>query len=335
MRRARHNKTKHNRMPTLVTAILLAVIGAGLLCLFLWERKQGPETVPEDEIPGQLIVNYQGAQYRNRSDLDTFLIMGVDKFTDTVSDPTFYMNNQQADFLLLMIVDKSSKSYCALHINCDTMAEIQRLGLKGEKLNTFTGQLALAHTYGSGGKDSCRNQVQAVSRYLYDVPIDHYFAMTMDGLGVLNDLVGGVTVHIDDDFSAVDPSLTQGKDVTLHGDQALHFVRYRKDVADQSNLSRMVRQREFMNALYKQLSAKLKENDRFARQLATNLSEYTLSDLTTDELSRFADDFKDYEFTGILTIPGEAVKGETFMEFYPDEAALQELVIKLFFKKMG
>ena len=123
-----------------------------------------------------------------------------------------------------MIVDKTAHSFSALHINRDTMAEIQRLGVGGVKLDTVTAQLALAHTYGSGGRDSCRNTVQAVSRYLYDVPVQHYFALPMDAIPVLNDLAGGVTVHVDDDFSNTDPSIVQGKDVTLRGDQALTFV---------------------------------------------------------------------------------------------------------------
>ena len=117
------------------------------------------------------------------------------------------------------------------------------------------------------------------------------------------------------------------------GQQALTYIRARGGMSEATNLNRMARQREFMNALYKQLSQKLAESDSFSRKLATSLADYSVSDLTTSELSRFADQFKEYSFTGILTIPGEAVVGEEFMEFHADEAALQELVIRLFFKK--
>ena len=156
----------------------------------------------------------------------------------------------------------------------------------------------------------------------------------MDAIPVLNDLVGGVTVHVDDDFSKVDPTIVQGKDITLQGQQALTFVRNRMGVADQTNLSRMNRQREYLNALYRQLSAKLKTEDGFAARLASKLSDYTVSDLTTTELSNMADRMKDYPFTAIYTIRGEAVVGEEVMEFYTDEADLQDLVIRLFFRRM-
>lgn len=335
----RASKKGHKkRSPALVTILLVVVIGGGFLGMHFWENAQKTretETAVEEtyEIPGRLTVTYQGEQYRLRDDLETYLIIGLDKFTYTRSDPEAYINNQQSDFLFLMVVDKAKETYCAIHINRDTMTEIQRLGIGGKRLGTFKGQLALAHTYGSGDKDSCRNTVEAVSGFLYDVPIDHYFSMTMDAIPVLNDLVGGVTVHIDDDFSAVDPSLEQGKDVRLKGQQALTFVRARGGVGDQSNLSRMNRQREYIYGLYQQITDKLHNVDGFATRLASKLVDFSVSDLTSTQLSNLSERMKDYRFTTIYTIPGEAVKGEEFMEFYADDAALQELVIQIFFKK--
>ena len=338
MRAARQTEKKSGRLALIIARAVL--IGAGLFSVHFWEKAQRSreeKVLAETDVyvaPEQARVYYNGAWYELRSDLETYLIMGLDKVEETKSDPESYINNQQADFLLLMIVDKTSRSFYALHVNRDTMAEITQLGLGGVKIGTYTGQLALAHTYGSGGRDSCRNTVKAVSRFLYDVPIDHYVSVTMDAIPVLNDLVGGVTVHINDDFSAVDPSLEQGKDVRLVGQQALNFVRVRKDVGDNTNLSRMNRQREYINALYKQLSAKLQNEDGFAARLASNLADYSVSDLTTTELSNLSERLKGYPFTTIYTIKGEAVVGEKFMEFYPDEAALQELVIQLFFKRV-
>ena len=48
-----------------------------------------------------------------------------------------------------------------IQLNRDTMTEIQILGVNGEPAVTMTGQLALAHTYGSGEEDSCENTVLA------------------------------------------------------------------------------------------------------------------------------------------------------------------------------
>lgn len=58
-------------------------------------------------------------------------------------------------------------------------------------------------------------------RLLYGVEIDHYISLMMDGVAVLNDLAGGVTLKVMDDFGAFDPALVQGETVTLRGEQAL------------------------------------------------------------------------------------------------------------------
>lgn len=42
--------------------------------------------------------------------------------------------------------------------------------------------------------------------------------MSLDGISVLNDLAGGVTVTLEDDFSAEDPAMTRGTTLSLHGD---------------------------------------------------------------------------------------------------------------------
>ncbi len=297
------------------------------------EAKKAAAAVEDDGYPERMTVYYDGAWYQLRDDLETYLILGIDKTEETRRDAEdTIFNNQQCDFLLLMVVDKTNRSYCGIHLNRDTMCEIRRLGLGGVSTGTVFEQLALSHTYGSGGRDSCRNSAQAVSRLLYDVPVEHYFAVTMDAIPVLNDLVGGVKVHIDEDMNNVDPAFTEGADVSLNGQQALRFVRARMSVGDGSNLSRMNRQRTYMTALYGQMTKKLSSSDNFALKLANSLAEYMTSDLITEELAQLADRLKDYRFDGILVTEGEARPGTKFTEFYPDEAALQALVVSVFFE---
>ena len=330
-----HRRRKTNRSTPLII-LLLVVIGVGLFGIHRWDQLQREKDASlysdEHDAPTRLTLEYAGETYALRGDLDTYLLIGLDEFTNTLSDPEYFLNNQQADFLFLMVVDKTNRSYSAIHLNRDTMAEISRLGMSGKKIGSYTAQLALSHNYGSGGKDSCRNTVQAVSGFLKGVPIEHYASLTMDAIPVLNDLVGGVTVFIEDDFSGVDLKMQQGKSIRLAGKQALTFVRARQDVADGSNLSRMNRQKVFLDALYEQMMQKLQADDGFAARLASNLMDYCVSDLTTDEMANLADRLKDYRYTGIETIPGEAVLGEKFMEFYADEDALLELIVREFFE---
>ena len=336
MRPAR--KHKNTGSTVLVTALLLAVIGAGFLGIRLYEQyeeaRQAALHTDEPYQSGRVEINYGGVDYRLRDDLDTYLFLGIDKFSEDLPQDEYYRNYQQCDFLFLMIVDHSDKSYCALHINRDTMAEVRQLGLNGQTLGTVITQLTMSHTYGSGGKDSCRNTVWSISRLLYGVPIEHYASITMDGIPVLNDTVGGVVVHISDDFSDTDPSLEQGKDIRLVGDQALTFVRARMSVGDGSNLSRMRRQREYINALYQQIDERMRTDERFGYRLASALSDYVISDMTTDEISKVAENLRDYRFTTIYSMEGEVNYDNTYAEFYPDEVSLKQQVVNLFFERI-
>ncbi len=324
------------------TAAILAavlVLLVGMLLLQRWENTQdapvsspGPSSAVETDAPvdGREITYYNGTAYAKREDLETVLLLGVDKFEGET--PEGYVNNQQTDFLLLLVMDKENETCTPIQLNRDTMTQIQILGVTGEPAGTFTGQLALAHTYGSGEEDSCENTVLAVENLLYGVGIDHYVSLTMDGVALLNDLVGGVTVEVLDDFSGIDDSLVQGETVTLQGQQALTYVRSRGGLEDSSNLRRMERQRQYLSALQQQLKAAVQQEDGFTLDALLQLNEYMVSDCTVDQLSDLGDSLAAYQVSDILTTPGDAQEGEEYMEFTVDEAALQQLVMDVFYE---
>lgn len=76
----------------------------------------------------------------------------------------------------------------------------------------------------NGWEQSCENNVTAILMMLDDQPIDGYFFLNMGGAGILVDLIGGVTITVTSNFSAVDPSLVEGETITLDGEQAFNYV---------------------------------------------------------------------------------------------------------------
>lgn len=323
------------------TAAILAVVLvllAGMLLLQRWENTQdapvsssGPSSAVEAGAPvdGREITYYNGTAYARREDLETVLLLGVDKFEGET--PEGYLNNQQADFLLLLVMNKQHETCTPIQLNRDTMTQIQILGVTGEPAGTFTGQLALAHTYGSGKEDSCENTVLAVENLLYGVGIDHYVSLTMDGVALLNDLVGGVTVEVLDDFSGIDDSLVQGEIVTLQGQQALTYVRSRGGLEDSTNLHRMERQRQYLAGLQEQVKKAAQSDSNFSLDALLQVNEYMVSDCTVNQLSDLINSMVTYEIEDIRTTQGEAQVGEEYMEFTVDEDALQQLVLEVFY----
>ena len=235
--------------------------------------------------------------------------------------------------LLLLVLDDEQKTCNIIQINRDTMVKVGVLGVAGQRINTVTEQIALAHTYGNGREQSCLNTAEAVSGLLGGIKVDHYMSVTMDAVPVLNDLVGGIEVTVLDDFGDYDPTLIKGETVTLKGEQALHYVRGRIGVGDNSNLSRMARQREYMNAFFSKARKRLDGDDSFSADVMTSLAGYMISDCTISKLQELSKKAGEYELGEIYAMEGEAVVGEEFMEFYPDEAALNSLIAKLFYVK--
>lgn len=320
-------------------AAVLAVVLVVLVVLLLIRRWENSEEVPVTSQPESSetsasadtreITYINGQAYALKEDLETVLLMGVDKFDGDT--PEGYLNNQQADFLLLLVMDEENQTCTPIQLNRDTMTEIQILGVNGDPAGTFTGQLALAHTYGSGQEDSCENQVLAVSNLLYGMEIDHYVSLTMDGVAILNDLVGGVTVEVLDDFSGIDDTLVQGETVTLYGQHALTYVRTRGGLEDSTNLHRMERQRQYLAGLQDQLKKAAQSDSDFSLDALLQVNEYMVSDCTVNQLSDLINSMATFEIEDIRTTEGTAQVGEEYMEFTVDEDALQQLVLEVFY----
>ena len=89
----------------------------------------------------------------------------------------------------------------------------------------------------------------AVGNLLEGIELSQFCSINMDAMPELNDLLGGVTVTMPDDYPDLDPAYVKGARITLTGRQAYDFVHDRMTVGDGTNLSRMKRQRAYMEAV--------------------------------------------------------------------------------------
>lgn len=282
----------------------------------------------EDPVKTKTIVR-DGVAYFPRQNITVLMILGVDNF-GKVESSGFHQNEGAADMVMLMIFDEKDQSISVLNLNRDTMLEMPVLGLGGRPAGTFFGQLALSHTYGSGLEDSCENTRTAVSDFLYGLRIDHYVAMNMDAIAIFNDAVGGVPVTVEDDFSQVDPTITKGE-MILRGEQSIHFVRSRRGVGDQLNLTRLERQEEYMRGFISSLQAKLDQGEEFILSAYEEASAYLVTNCSINTMSSMVNRYGDYELRELLTLPGKNTMGDQYYEFYADEAQLDALILRLFY----
>lgn len=315
--------------------ILLVVVALILVSVTLYSGLQYLESTvlheeqPVEETQLSKTITSNGIDYFPRQDITTLLIMGIDE-TGPVKDSMSYNNSGESDVVLLVIFDEIERTYNVLALNRDTMVEMPILGLAGKKAGTKVAQLALAHTYGSGLHDSCENTIETVSMLLGGDFIDYYLSMNMDAIPIVNDAVGGVRVNVTDDFSGIDSSIKMGE-MTLYGQQALSFVQTRMGVGTQMNVSRMERQKEYMNGFVTAANQKLNESSSFVIDTYDRIAPYVVSDCSVNTLSALVSRFSEYSMEEILSPKGDNQKGTEFMEFYVDEEALNNLVLELFY----
>lgn len=324
----KRSKSKPNylRYVAILLAIVALVSGA-FFGINLWDKIHGSFNETE-ETTGDAIV-LDGKEYVLKDNLETMLVLGLDKFDNEADDS--YNNDKQADFLMLMVIDNDNKTCTGIQINRDTMTEINVLDIVGNKIDTVTKQIALAHTYGKGNEVSCRNTADAVSELLKGVDVNHYVSVSMDAIPVLNGAVGGVEVEITEDFSGVDKTLVMGETVTLNGDQVMNYVRGRYGVDDSTNESRMKRQQKYLISLFNEIKNCSKQDEGFISNTLLSVSNYIISDCSVNKMEYLYNKVSDYEFKGIKTIEGKSVKGEEYMEFYSDEKSLNQLVADCFY----
>ena len=275
-------------------------------------------------------ITRDGVKYYPRQDINVILLMGINQ--EGPVKPSEKINESTpADFLGLVVIDEKNQSWTVLNLNRDTMVDMQALDEKGKAAGTVNCQLALAHAYGTGMEDSCENTVKAVSNFLGGVNIDYYISMNLDAIAMLNDAVGGVTVTVRDDFSAVDPTIGMGS-VTLRGQQARNYVQTRWYVGDELNLSRIQRQQEYMDSFIRSFKDTMKDSDTgFVLNTYNDVAPYLLSDLPVSTLTGMIERYMDYTLTGIVSLEGENIRGEELYEFYADKEALEDLRLEIFY----
>ena len=156
------NTHKKKVFEAIIIAFLILLIIASFLFIYLWEQDNSKFDADSDFEMADTI-EFEGMRYTLRSDVETLLIIGVDKFESSSSSVESYNNDKCADFIVLFVIDRKANSYSTVYLNRDTITDVTVLGIGGKKVGKVKEQLSLSHTYGKGSDDSARNTARAVS----------------------------------------------------------------------------------------------------------------------------------------------------------------------------
>lgn len=224
---------------------------------------------------------HDGVTYeaRGTGSLTTVLLIGYDHMDNgaLIDERDAFNQGGQSDFMLLLVIDHEKQQIRQLQFDRDTMTDVKFYSKYGANYGTRRMQICLSHAYGDTQELNNSNAIWAAERFLGiekendGAQVDMYLSMDISGIGRLNDLLGGVTVPINDDFSYYDPTMKLGTTMKLNGEQAHIYCRQRYYIGDQSNKNRMLRQQVYMDAATQLLRDRLNQDPAFVNELLNDM----------------------------------------------------------------
>ena len=283
-------------------------------------------------------LRYNGEIMEYNSNCITFLFMGIDKI-GKVQPAADGMSGGQADALFLVTLNPDRSTVSIIAVNRNTMTPVEAYNEAGKYVGTYDLQVCLQHGYGDGMQQSCERQVSAVSNLFYQLPIHGYISLNMNGIVALNDAVGGVTLDILQDIPASKTvrALKKGETVTLSGEEAWRYTRYRDHNEFDSASDRLEREKQYLDAFMQKMRTAIKENPSLVMSIYQAISPYMVTNVELADLIYLTEQVSSYRFdeNGIRSMEGETILADSgFEEFYPDEQKLYDLMIDVFYQKV-
>lgn len=322
-------KKKAKKIIYVIVVIVLILIVGFFLMLHSRQKKAQDEVLAESKVSQASTneIEWNGKKYTYNDQLINILFLGIDKAEDIDSS---YMPGDagQADCIMLLSLNKETKEARILQINRNTMTKVDVYSSDGESYGAIDAQLATQYAYCIGGSRSCWATEKTVKNLLYNLPINGYLALSVDGIAEINDAIGGVTVTMTDADAQINPEFQSGQAICLKGEKAETYVRYRDTEQFDSNSDRMRRQVSYITAMIRQMRSR--GGSAMYDILSPFLDRYIVTDLDSDQIDALSS--YNYLTDEVQYLPGESVMGEKYEEFHVNEDQLQEQLIETYYK---
>lgn len=356
-RRSKHKTKKHHhhhhhkhRMKTWKKVLLsvactllgLIVIAVGTIAFLVYQGSNelfdseihiSAPTGVETEEGGKYVV-YKGETWQFNDKVTNILCMGVDK-RDLSDSPesAIKASGGQSDVLILVSIDVSTGKITLVNISRDTMIDVTMYSAGGAYAGTERQQICLSYAYGDGKNSSCENTVNSVQRLFYNIPINTYFSLDLDGISALNDSIGGVDVVSPETIGP----FTKGESYHLEDGQAETFVRTRDIAKTDSNNMRMERQKVYIESFMNTVINQTKHNPTTPLDLFNASAPYSCTNLNPSKVMFLAQQAVVGGISNIdmMSVPGNVKLGTKYAEFNVNEKQFYEMFLNLYYTKIS
>ncbi|MEG0096062.1 MAG: LCP family protein [Raoultibacter sp.] len=339
-KRRRKKRLKHPVLLGVVCAIVLAVgVTAAALAITIstgGKNLQAYENVqveaPQEALKkdGGQTVAYGGHTYQLNKNMVSIMFVGFDRTTFAEAGE----KAGQADAIVVMAFDTATGKVTALSIPRDAMVPVDTYTPEGAFVSQQTMQVCLAYHYGDGAQTSCEHTAAAVSRMLYSMPLNYYFALDETGVGPMADAIDGVPLTALQSIPGT--QIVAGEDVLLFGDSAFKYVQYRDTSVLNSSLDRQARQVQFIQSFAKKSLGLAQGSVNKLLDLYAVAADYSVTNLGISEFSFLASSVISNGVTGVSmeTLPGTLAQGEKYAEYTLDKTGVYQTVLNTYYTQI-
>lgn len=322
-------KIKHKKaliIIGIIALLILSILLSYFIILKIGENRLRNQLSNTDDVLGsydndEADAYHGGKAYYYNKDLINILCIGVDKRNAKEK------SDHQADAIYLVSADVKNKKAKIIAISRNTLTDIDVYDMNGDFLDTDRKQICLSYAYGSDDEESSLLTKKAVSRLLYDLPINGYYTIFMDSISDIVDSVGGVKVTVPEDMTKANKKWTKGAKITLTGESALKYITYRQDISE----VRLQRQKQFVKNFISAAKTAVSKDISLPFDMYNKLAKNTVTDVNSSSAVYLASEVIKSEFE-VLQIPGEVGFDGTYETFETDETVLYEFVLDAFYK---
>ena len=290
-----------------------------------------PESMGVFVANGGKDIVYNGKSYKYNENICNMLFIGVDK--NYKEDHGKYGMGGRADIIVLMALDVNNRKLTVINIPGYTMTNVSKYSMSGRYTGIGRLPICLSHSYCDGKKTSCVNTVASVKHLFYNIPINTYYAMNLDGIDALNDAVGGIDV----DSPETIEKFVRGDSYHLTGEDSERFVRAgdnnSPDAFDQKTQRQQIYTKQFMTKYINEVKGNLISD----AALYNATVPYSCTNLDVSKLIYLE---KEVALGGtfsteFLTVPGKtSINSNDHIEYNVDEKVLYEQVLSVFYDEI-
>lgn len=346
-RKGEHEEGKKKMSPAVRVLLILLVIlfvAAIVFGVVLITKAKGLMDNPEDAFKldkpsgekSTIVINNEEEDsiYEENHGIYNILLLGIDSNAEREAKHYGY----RSDVMMLCSINFDDMSMHLTSVPRDMWVTVPKnIDENGNVTSSISQRINTAYSYGGGPKgDGAKYAMKCMEDFLsmdgtFNVDIDYFVSIDIDGLYKLADDLGGVEVVMDRTVSGVG---REGETVTITSSNIDAYIRTRKGAGNDQG--RVSRQQDYIMAVAKKV--KSMGTTEAVTKLYGTITQYAQTNLSLDQCLALAGFVREFDLSDLTkyTVEGTGFRtngGAQVMKC--NEETLKEYMLEYFYTKQN